>query len=223
MPAKQSDVCWWVTNASATDKSVEPKFVARTLVGMKIELQHMRLATTAKLKQEYELRLQRNEEACAVLLSNLQLWAGVVHGPCPESLLRPTAELLKQTKAAGEVLERLAIEYKDAGGGTGIYATECKKAVDSLRSVSFEAIREEKFHLTPVACSKIWCGTYRSNCGARWPKMIVRGGSSLDRLRRMTRRPGTKEGKRVTNRATPRCSTPVVPVNLVATPLFSNT
>ena len=72
-----------------------------------------------------------------------------VHGPCPDSLLRPTETLLTQARAAGEVLGRLAEHYKDAGDGTGIYAEECKKAVDSLRRVSWAAIRDEKFHLTP--------------------------------------------------------------------------
>ena len=149
MPAKQSDVCWWLTNASTNDTSQQPKFVARSLVTMKIQLSHQRIATTAKLKQEYETRLQRNEEACSVLSSNWQLWVQTVHGPCPDSLLRPTETLLTQARAAGEVLGRLAEHYKDAGDGTGIYAEECKKAVDSLRRVSWAAIRDEKFHLTP--------------------------------------------------------------------------
>ena len=61
--------CWFVANAADPDKTVAVKLVCRTLVALKMELQNSRVASSDKLRREWERRLEDNGAAAATLPS----------------------------------------------------------------------------------------------------------------------------------------------------------
>ena len=149
MPEKETDACWWITNACAEDASQEPSLLSRSLACLRLELNLTRCATSAKLRQCVESRSDDNAKAVDVLLNNLHLWRHV-GGPDPELLFRPCAADLEMcrevTARLGELKER-----EDDRDGLNEFADEIIKAVELLKSVEWEDIRVERYNMTPPA------------------------------------------------------------------------
>ena len=57
LPPDEITPCWWVSNLDSEDQSVEVKLVFRSLNSLRIDLCTSRLATTAKLRSEWDRRL----------------------------------------------------------------------------------------------------------------------------------------------------------------------
>ena len=115
-------------------------------MGLKIELQAMRCATSAKLRQEWEKRLQENAFAVSILNKNRCIWE-YVQGPDLEALLRPSSEALED---ANNVVEHLDMLTRSSDqDGIASCASEMLDAVKSLKRVAWDAIHKDKFWVTP--------------------------------------------------------------------------
>ena len=71
-----------------------------------MHLKNTRVATTKRIKDEYERRRDKNREAIAVLEANSQLW-NLVGGPCVEYLAEPSEEALDRAHEAKELLLKI--------------------------------------------------------------------------------------------------------------------
>ena len=147
LPTSESGNCWFVTNAGVEDKTLKPNFLFRSLATLKVHLKNTRVATSRKIKDEYEYRKDKNREAVAVLEANLQMWT-LVGGPCVEYLTEPSDEALALAHKAKEVLLRIRAQ-EDAPDNAAQIASDMIMAVNNLTSIDFERIRKEKFPLTP--------------------------------------------------------------------------
>ena len=146
-PTSESAKCWFVANAGVEDKEAEPKFLHRSLATLKVHLKNTRVATTKRIKDEYERRKDRNREAIEVLEANFQMWA-LVAGPCVEYLAEPSDEALDRAHEAKELLLKIRAQ-EDAPDNAAHIANDMIKAVNTLSSLNFERIRLEKFPMTP--------------------------------------------------------------------------
>ena len=115
---------------------------------MKIELSQNKVASTSKLRREFEKRTAANAEAATILHNNQHLWQSV-GGPSPDALFRPSATDLEKAQQCCEVLARM--KEVDDRDGISEFADEIAKAVGMLKSVEWESIRKDKFSLTPAA------------------------------------------------------------------------
>ena len=147
-PEKESTPCWFLTNAGVEDQEAEPKFVFRSLAMLRLHLKAARVATTQKIKQEHENRMQKNLEAVAVLEANFKMW-NLVAGPFPGYLKDPSEEALHYAYEAKRHLERIRDEQRDAPDNAAAIAGECVRAAESLASLQMESIRRERFPMTP--------------------------------------------------------------------------
>ena len=83
------------------------------------------------------------------LLNNAQLWRHV-SGPDPETLLNPSESDLKAARLAAHRLRCMLLAHgPNAQDGLDVYAEEIFRAVGMLKQVTWEAIRRERFFLTP--------------------------------------------------------------------------
>ena len=146
-PTSESSKCWFITNAGVEDKGAEPKFLHRSLATLKVHLKNTRVATTMRIKDEYERRRDKNREAIDVLEANSQLW-NLVGGPCVEYLAEPSEEALDRAHEAKELLLKIRAQ-EDAPDNAAQIAHDMIKAVDAFASLDFERIRVEKFPMTP--------------------------------------------------------------------------
>ncbi len=109
-----------------------------------------------KIRQEYEDRKIKNDQAVDTLEQNLEIWLRV-QGPSLGSLRAPSGHALALAREAKECLEKMKEHYRDSRCGTDSFCSHCIDAAGSLRSLELAVIREEKFHLTPegrcVYCS----------------------------------------------------------------------
>ena len=112
-PMDEACSCWWVANAYETDKSQATKLVCRSLAVLRLELQQNRIASTDKLKREWERRLDDNGRSVDVLLNNMHLWSHV-DGPHPEDLRAPSEVALLEAKQCCEALARMAEAHGNA-------------------------------------------------------------------------------------------------------------
>ncbi len=127
-PEKESAPCWFVSNAGVEEKdAVEPKFLSRSLATLRVLLKNARLATSSRIRAEYEGRRQRNAEACAVFEANFHMWR-YVEGPRWDELTGPTDESLERARAAKARLEEIRDQEGNADNATEI-ASLCIKAV----------------------------------------------------------------------------------------------
>ena len=111
-PANETESCWWIANASEIDKSQELKLVCKSLAILRLELQAKRCATSAKLRQEYERRVEDNARAVDVLDNNQHLWRHV-GGSDPQMFLRPSENSLGRrgvSKTSGSRHGRRGVE-----------------------------------------------------------------------------------------------------------------
>ena len=63
MPERESKHCWFVSNIDAVDQDTEPKFLSRSLASLRIHLKELRVATTSKIQNEYERRVQKKQRS----------------------------------------------------------------------------------------------------------------------------------------------------------------
>jgi hypothetical protein len=123
--------------------------ICRSLSTLRLELVQNRVATTDKLRKEYERRLETNALAVGVLMNNLHLW-NHVDGPLPEAeLLNPSEIALLAAKDSCCALARLAEDYGDNRNEFDVFVTEITDAVASIQLVTWESIRVDRFSLTP--------------------------------------------------------------------------
>ena len=148
LPPDEASPCWWLVNPS-DDVTKSPKLLSRSLVCLRLELHHSRIATSAKLRRAWEGRMIDNAGAVEALLNNASLWR-YVRGPDPELMLNPTDEMLVQAHAAAAAAEALAV-VRNGADGLESYAAELREAVAKLRVCSWDAIRRERFNVTPPA------------------------------------------------------------------------
>ena len=118
---------------------------------VKMELHRSRHATSAKLRNEWDKRLEKNSAAVDVLNSNRQLWHSAF-GPDPESLGNPTEGLLEQCNRSVVILHAM-LEKHGPRGGLDSHVQDITSAVKMLKVVSWDAIRKEHFSLIPQASS----------------------------------------------------------------------
>ena len=125
-------------NAADPDKTVAVKLVCRTLVALKMELQNSRVASTDKLRREWERRLEENSTAVASL-SKTTYWWEHADGPDIELLRNPTQVVLAEAQRCAAALSRMVEEHKPQDG-TDTLVDEVVRAVGSLKLVMRDPI-----------------------------------------------------------------------------------
>ena len=138
----------FLANAAEEDRSKAPKLLHRSLACLRIELGQSRIATSAKLKAEWERRSTDNSTAADVLHANAQVWKAV-QGPAPEDLFRPTPQALLEARRAADDLEHIVTAQQRWHDGFDVFAQECVEAARALRPLDWSAIHSEKFPITP--------------------------------------------------------------------------
>ena len=150
-PADESATCWWVANAAEANKKETTKLKCRSLTSLRLELQASRLATSGKLRKEWDRRLHDNAAAVDRLRNNLNLWKHV-SGPDPERLLKPSEADLLAAQQGAAALRRM-VDKREPGqeqAHVEAFAEELIEATQMLSVVGWEAIRRERFSLTPT-------------------------------------------------------------------------
>ena len=94
-------------NNTEEDKTKAPTLLSRSVGLLRVELTESQVASTAKLRREFEKRSDDNSAACDVLHNNQHLWASV-GGPQVESLFRPSVEDIEQAKECCDTLQKMA-------------------------------------------------------------------------------------------------------------------
>jgi len=148
-PLDETCSCWFIANAGETDKEKPVRLVARSLACLRLELYATRCATSTKLRQTWERRIEENDLAVDTLQNTIDLWRHV-GGPSPETLRHPCEPDLAASRLAVHRLRCMMLTHGEkAQEGLAIFAEEIYKAVDMLKIVSWDAIRRERFFLTP--------------------------------------------------------------------------
>ena len=116
---------------------------------MRTELCKARTATSEKLRNEWDKRLDLNSQAVDRIQENRDLWlrAG---GPDPDKLAAPSESLVEDAKRTSEVLTRM-LETHGPSGGMDSYVETLQNSVRMLKAVSWSAIKADRFSLTPDA------------------------------------------------------------------------
>ena len=70
MPEKENAPCWWLINPGEEDLTKPPTILSRSLLGLRLELNQTRMATSQKLRHTYEARAEANAAAVDVLHHN---------------------------------------------------------------------------------------------------------------------------------------------------------
>ena len=132
-PSDETCSCWWIANAGEPDKTSAVKLVAKSLACLRLELHATRCATSIKLRQTWERRLEENGLAVDALFNNAQLWRHVC-GPDPDTLLKPREGDLKAARLAAHRLRCMLIVHgPNAQDGLDVYAEEIFRAVGMLK------------------------------------------------------------------------------------------
>ncbi len=108
------------------------------------------MATTAKLRHEFDKRTDNNFQATEVLRNNEQLWKDV-GGPNPDDLFDPTYQSLAEAQEAAEKLRTILDKGGKDRDQLAQYAEEITEAVHQIRLLGWEAIYQERFSITPMA------------------------------------------------------------------------
>ncbi len=109
-----------------------------------------RMATTAKLRHEFDKRTDNNFQATEVLRNNEKLWKEM-GGPNPDELFDPSYQSLGEAQLAANKLQIIL----DKGGKDRDQLAQCAEeiveAVSQIRLTGWEAIYRERFSITPMA------------------------------------------------------------------------
>ena len=116
------------------DRSKEVKLVCRSAACTRLELHAARLATSTKLRAEWDRRLEKNSAAADVLNSNRRLWlqAG---GNEPETLVSPTEASIDHCHKTVEILHKMLQKYGPQGG-LDSFVQDIEVAVNMMKVVS---------------------------------------------------------------------------------------
>ena len=144
--------CWWICNLDEDDHTKEAKMICRSLAALRMELCHSRLATTTKLRQEYDKRLENNAMAVDRIQENRSLWLDA-DGCDPDLLKLPTKALLEHVN--NKVVENLEkiLKAKGSAGGLDSFVESLTQAIKKIKMVSWDVIKEDRFSLTPDGCT----------------------------------------------------------------------
>ena len=94
-------------NPTEPDKTKAPSLLSRSIGLLRVEISESQIASTAKLRKEFEKRNEDNSVACDVLHNHQHLWASV-GGPQVDSLFCPSVANLEKAKQCSETLEQMA-------------------------------------------------------------------------------------------------------------------
>ena len=94
-------------NATEEDRTKTPSLLSRSVGLLRVELAEGQVASTAKLRNEFQKRSNDNSTACDVLYKHQDVWASV-GGPPPESLFRPSIEDLELARECCETLNKMS-------------------------------------------------------------------------------------------------------------------
>ena len=94
-------------NPTEPDKSKAPSLLSRSVGLLRVELSESQIASTVKLRKEFEKQNEDNSTACDVLQNHQHLWTSV-GGPQVESLFRPSVAGLEKAKQCSDTLEKMA-------------------------------------------------------------------------------------------------------------------
>ena len=111
-----------------------------------MELQNSRVASTDKLRREWERRLEDNDTAVSTLSKTIYWWEHV-DGPDIELLRNPTQVILAEAQRCAAALSRMVEEHTPQDGTDAV--DEVVRAVSSLKLVSWDSIYADRFSLTP--------------------------------------------------------------------------
>ena len=114
-PADETQSCWWIMNMEEADQTQDGRMICRSLACLRMELCSTRLASSQKLRQEWDKRLENNAEAVDRLQENRELWlrAG---GPDPEQLASPTAPHMEEVSKTLACLSAMEEKHGPTGG-----------------------------------------------------------------------------------------------------------
>ena len=127
-------MCWWVANFGDEDRTREVKLVCRSAACTRMELHHARLASSGKLREEWDRRLERNSVAVDVLNDNRELWM-TAGGPDPDTLAAPTEISLEHSSSTVLVLQSM-LQKHGPQGGLDSFVQDIEVAVKMLKIVS---------------------------------------------------------------------------------------
>ena len=114
---------------------MEPIFVFKSLTCLRAELKHMRIATTQKIKAEYDRRLQNNLDAIETLRANFHIWKDV-DGPHVVHLRDPSDEALDQVRESKDSLIQFLLQEQSSFEGGVVVSNEFVNRVDLLFNLS---------------------------------------------------------------------------------------
>ena len=127
-----------------------PRLVSRSLACLRIELHAKRVASSSKLRQEFDRRLGENAAAVATLRNHARVWAQC-GGEDPGALAEPSDGDLEDAQQCAATLRQRMDERGNEAHDIEFrtFGNEIVKAVDSISRVTWEAIHAEKFWITP--------------------------------------------------------------------------
>jgi len=133
-PENETCSCWWVANLENDDQTVDAKLICRSLACIRMELCTARLATSQKLRQEWDKRLENNSRAVERIQENRDLWLQA--GGCdPELLNTPTEIHLEAVARTVKTLNAMLEKYGPRGG-LDSFVEEIQNAGKLLKVVS---------------------------------------------------------------------------------------
>ena len=114
-PRDETQSCWWVVNIDEADQTQDTRMICRSLACLRMELCSSRLASSEKLRQEWDKRLENNAVAVDRLQENRDLW---IHagGHDPELLASPTELHLREVNETVGTLEAMLEKHGPSGG-----------------------------------------------------------------------------------------------------------
>ena len=99
--------CVAQVNATEEDRTKAPSLLSRSVGLLRMELAEGQIASTDKLRNEFQKRSNDNSTACDVLYNHQDVWASV-GGPPAESLFRPSELDIKLAKECCTTLQKLS-------------------------------------------------------------------------------------------------------------------
>ena len=94
-------------NPTEADKTKVPSPLSRSVGLLRVELSESQIASTAKLRKEFEKRSEGNSVACDVLHNHQHMWASV-GGPQVDSLFRPSVGDIHRANECCDTLQKMA-------------------------------------------------------------------------------------------------------------------
>ena len=147
-PPKESDPGWWVVNPSEENQGQQARLRHISLVCLRFELATQRIATSVKLQDEWDRRQSNNERSVATLQQHGAMWRDA-GGPDPDILRQPTVGDLQAAQAALSELARAGGQTQHQQPDLEAFLEDISRAVAKIKLLSWEAIRNERFPLTP--------------------------------------------------------------------------